>query len=165
MTQTQRSDGGKRMKRPSMSGNGAFAGEESRCGVGATKTLRRSLHSPAEARTFIADEICAEHASLATSAVALVTSELVTDAVLRSDGALITITLECDVTTVRLSLTCTLESPSSNSRLELGDSISGRIVDSIARATGAEQSEHELTMWCTIPTGHAPPPPAQTRRP
>ncbi len=164
MTQT-RSDGGKqRMKRASTSGNGAFAGDESRCGVGATRTLRRSLHSPAEARAFIAEEICAEHASLATSAVALVTSELVTDAVLRSDGALITITLECDVTTVKLSLTCTLESSSESSRLELGDSISGRIVDSIARATGAEQSEHELTMWCTIPTGHTPPPPAQPRR-
>ncbi len=164
MTQIHQANGGKRMKRASASGNGAFAGEESRCGVGATRTLRRSLHSPAEARAFIAEEICPEHASLAASAVALVTSELVTDAVLRSDGALITITLECDVTTVRLSLTCTLDSPSESSRLELGDSISGRIVDSIARATGAEQSEHELTMWCTIPTGHTPPPPSQSRR-
>jgi hypothetical protein len=162
MTQIQQSNGGKPMKRATTSGNGAFGGEESRCGVGATRTLSRSLHSPAEARAFIAEEICAEHASLATSAVALVTSELVTDAVLRSDGALITITLECDVTTVKLSLTCTLDSPSS--RLELGDSISGRIVESIARATGAEQSEHELTRWCTIPTGHTPPPPVQTRR-
>jgi hypothetical protein len=133
------------------------AGDEDalRCDVSATRTLKASLRAPAEARAFVADRICPRHDLVATAASALVASEVVTHAVLNGEGP-ITIALECRVTTLRLSVTCALDGSSQAPRLRLADPIADMIVDGICRSSGTLPTEHGLTMWCTLPTGHLP---------
>ncbi len=133
----------------------ALGRETPHCGVSATCTLQGSLRAPAEARTFVAERICPRHDTLAIAAAALVASEVVTHAALWGEGP-ITLALECDVTTLTLSVTCSMDGQSETTELRLGDPIAGMIVDRICRATGTLRTEHGLTMWCTIPTGYIP---------
>jgi len=123
------------------------------CNVSATRTLQSSLLAPAEARTFVAERICQRHDPLAIAAAALVASEVVTHAVLSSEGP-ITIALQCDVTTLTLSVTCSMDGPSETPALRLADPVAGMIVDRICRSSGTLTTENGLTMWCTIPTGY-----------
>jgi hypothetical protein len=125
------------------------------CDVRATRTLKSSLRAPAEARAFVGDRICPRHDRVATAAAALVASEVVTHAVVNGEGP-ITIALECRVTTLTLSVTCAMTGPSQAPRLRLADPIADKIVDGICRSSGTLPTEHGLTMWCTIPTGHLP---------
>jgi hypothetical protein len=123
------------------------------CDVSATRTLQSSLLAPAEARTFVAERICPRHAPLAIAAAALVASEVVTHAGLSGEGP-ITITLQCHVTTLTLSVTCSMDGPSETTELRLADPIAGMIVDRICRSCGTLPTEDGMTMWCTIPTGY-----------
>jgi hypothetical protein len=125
------------------------------CGVSRTRTLQRSLRAPAAARTFVAERICPQHGTLATAATALVASEIVTHAALCGEGP-ITIAVECAVTSLTVSVTCSMDGPSETSQLRLGDPIAGMIVDRVCRASGCLPTEHGVTMWGTIPTGHIP---------
>lgn len=129
--------------------------ETLRCDVSATRTLQNSLLAPAEARTFVAEQICLLHDPLAIGAAALVASEVVTHAAL-SGGGPITIALQCHITTLTLSVTCSIDGPSETAELRLGDPIAGMIIDRICRSSGTLPTEHGLTMWCTIPTGYIP---------
>jgi hypothetical protein len=123
------------------------------CDVSATHTLQSSLLAPVEARTFVAEQICLRHDPLAIGAAALVASEVVTQAVLSGEGP-ITIALQCHVTTLTLSVTCSVDAPSETPELRLADPIAGMIVDKICRSSGALTTEDGLTMWCTIPTAY-----------
>jgi hypothetical protein len=129
--------------------------ESLHCDVNATRTLQSSSRAPAEARTFVAERTCPQHDLLAMVAAALVASEVVTHAVLSGDGP-ITIALQCHVTTLTLSVTCSLDGPPETPELRLADPIAGRIVDRICRSSGALCTDHGLTMWFTIPTGYLP---------
>ncbi len=128
---------------------------ELHCEVSATRTLQSSLLAPAEARTFVAERTCPRHDPLAIAAAALVASEVVTHAALSGDGP-ITIALQCHVTTLTLSVTCSLDGPSETPELRLADPIASMIVDRICRSSGTLSTDHGLTMWCTIPTGYLP---------
>ena len=125
------------------------------CDSSAAVTLQRSLRASGEARAFVAEELCSEHGPYASAAVQLVASEVVLHAVRGCDGPIV-IALRCDLTSVTLSVRCSMDTPQSAPRLQLGDLISNLIVDSICRASGTIPTEHGLTMWCTLPTGHLP---------
>lgn len=129
--------------------------EALRCDVRGTRTLQGSLRAPAEARAFVVARICPRHDLVATAAAALVASEVVTHAVVNGEGP-VTVTLECRVTTLTLSVTGAMDGASQASRLRLADPIADMIVDGICRSSGTLPTEHGLTMWCTIPTGHFP---------
>ncbi len=125
------------------------------CNASATRTLQNSLLAPAEARTFVAERICSRHDALAIAAAALVANEVVTHAALIGDGP-ITIALQCDVTNLTLSVTCSTDEPSVTPELRLADPIADMIVNRICRSSGTLPTAHGLTMWCTIPTGYLP---------
>jgi hypothetical protein len=125
------------------------------CSVTATRTLRSTLRAPAEARAFVAESTCPRHDLLAAAAAALVASEVVTHAALSGDGS-ITIALQCHVTTLALSVTCSLDGPPVTPAMRLADPVAGMIVERICRSSGTLRTAHGLTMWCTIPTGYLP---------
>jgi len=127
-----------------------------------TYTVQRTLRAPAEARRFVEGHVCPEHDTLATAAIALVASEVVTHAALRGEGP-ITLALECDVTSLTLLVSCSMDLPEEASELRLGDPVSTMIVGSICRASGTEHTENGSTMWCTIPTGCMPEPVSRGR--
>jgi hypothetical protein len=129
--------------------------ESLHCDANATRTLQSSLRAPAEARTFVAERICPRHDPVAIAAAALVASEVVTHAVL-SSGGLIIIALQCHVTTLTLSVTCSQDGLPETPELRLADPVASMIVDRICRSSGTLSTEHGLTMWCTIPTGYLP---------
>jgi len=129
--------------------------ETLQCDVSATRTLQGSLLAPAEARAFVAERICPRHDRVAFAAAALVASELVTHAVLSGEGP-IAVALQCHVTTLTLSVTCSMDGLSETSELRLADPVAGMIVTKICRSSGTVPAPHGLTMWCTIPTGYLP---------
>jgi hypothetical protein len=129
--------------------------ETGHCDVNATRTLQNSSLASAEARTFVAERTCPRHDPLAIAAAALVTSEVVAHAALSGEGP-ITIALQCHVTTLTLSVTCSMNGPPERPQLRLADPIASMIVDGICRSSGTLPTEHGVTMWCTIPTGYLP---------
>ncbi len=130
-----------------------LAGRVRPCDASATRTLQRSLLAPGEARAFVDQQLCPVHGPNAIAAVRLVASEVVLHAVRCGDGPIV-IALECDATSVTLTVTCQMPAPSEGARLQLGDPISSKIVDSICRASGVVQTPDGQAMWCTLPTGH-----------
>jgi len=130
-------------------------GRLSLCDSSAAGTLQRSLRAPGEARALVAEHLCPEHGAHASAAVQLVASEVVLHAVRSCVGPII-IALQCELTSVTLSVRCSMDAPRSAPRLQLGDLITNMIVDSICRASGTIPTEHGLTMWCSLPTGHVP---------
>jgi hypothetical protein len=129
--------------------------EKPHCNVSATRTLQSSLLAPAEARTFVAERICPRHDPLAIAAAARVASEVVTHVAGSGEGP-ITIAVRCDVTTLTLSVTCSMDGLSETPEMRIADPIAGMIVDGICRSSGTLPTEQGLTMWCTIPTGYLP---------
>ena len=141
-------------------------GRRSLCDSSVAGMLQRSLRAPGEARAFVAEHLCSKHGAHASAAVQLVASEVVLHAVRSCVGPII-IALRCELTSVTLWVRCSMDAPQSAAeivtlreglppRLQLGDLISSMIVDSICRASGTIPTEHGLTMWCSLPTGHVP---------
>ena len=123
------------------------------CGASATRTLQRSLLAPGEARAFVDEQLCPVHGPNAIAAVRLVASEVVLHAVRCGDGPIV-VALDCDATSVTLTVTCQMPAPCEGAGLRLGDPISSKIVESICRASGVVETSDGQTMWCTLPTGH-----------
>ena len=132
------------------------------CDAQASCTLERSLQAPAQARTFVAQRLCERHGLLADAAAGLVTSELVTDAVLGGGGP-VAVAIECHVTFLRLSVTRSTDRPAGSSELRLADPVADMIVAGICRASGTLVADGALTMWCTFPTGFLPRQPSGPR--
>lgn len=130
-------------------------GRLSLCDSSAAGMLQRSLRAPGEARAFVAEHLCSEHGAQASAAVQLVASEVVLHAVRGCAGPII-IALRCELTSVTLSIRCSMDAPQDAPLLQLGDLISNMIVDSICQASGTIPTEHGSTMWCSLPTGHIP---------
>jgi hypothetical protein len=130
-----------------------LGGRPRRCDAEATRTLQRTLLAPGQARAFVDEQLCPLHGPNAIAAVRLVASEVVLHAVRYGEGPVV-IAVECDATTVTVSVSCAMRAPAEGARLQLGDPISSRIVDSICRASGVTHTARGLTMWCTLPTGH-----------
>jgi hypothetical protein len=130
-----------------------LGGRTRRCDAAATRTLQRSLLAPGQAWAFVDEQLCPLHGPNAIAAMRLVTSEVVLHAVRNGEGPVV-VTVECDATSVTVSVSCDMRAPTDGARLQLGDPISSRIVDSICRASGIAHTARGLTMWCTLPTGH-----------
>lgn len=130
-----------------------LAGRSRHCDAGAVRILERTLLAPGRARAFVDEQLCPLHGTNALAAVRLVASEIVLHAVRNGEGPIV-VAVECDATTVTVSVSCALRVPEEGTRLELGDPISSRIVDSICRASGIARTAWGPTMWCTLPTGH-----------
>ena len=117
-------------------------------------TMSRSVLAPGEAREFIRANLCREHAHRALGTVTLAASEFVTQAVLGGSGPLV-VGLDCDQTTVTLSVRYRVSAAVSTHSLDLADDLSSRIIEGISRASGAEWvNDSERRLWCTIPTGY-----------
>jgi hypothetical protein len=119
----------------------------------ACASLPRSVLAPGAARDFVRENLCYEHASRALGTVTLAASEFATQAVLGGSGPL-QICLECNQTTVTLSMRYRLSSAVSMHSRGLADELSSQIIEGISRVSGAEiGSDGERRLWCTIPTG------------
>lgn len=104
------------------------------------------------ARAFAEAHLCEEHAEQATGAVLLLVSELVTHALFYGAPPIV-VTLECQVTQVRVTVTDgspLIETPDSVHR-----QLSLLLIDKLAGDRATEPAEHGETFWCTIPTGVA----------
>ena len=122
--------------------------------------LAGSVLAAGRARQFAAQVLCPHHARAAVSAVTLAASEMVTQAVLGGRGP-VAVTLTCQVTTVTLSVTYRADEVRHDERLRMADDVAAMIIEGISRASGNDVLEGRQRMWCTIPTGFAPVPPAQ----
>ena len=128
-----------------------------------TAVLSRSVLAAGQARGFVAENLCAEHARPALSAATLAASEMVTEAVLTGDGP-ISLSLTCQTTAVTLAVTFPTDGAEHDERLRLVDDVAARIIEGISRASGADLVEGQRRIWCTIPTGHVPVPTPSARR-
>jgi anti-sigma regulatory factor (Ser/Thr protein kinase) len=120
----------------------------------ASSPLPASPHASALARAFAQSHLCPEHGREAESAVMLLTSELVTHVVLHGEPP-ITVTVECEVSQVRIAV--------KDGRLNrfgprsLPDDLSMILIEKISREWGKETRDGVETIWCTVPTGVIPP--------
>jgi len=119
----------------------------------ARASVPRSVLAPSAARDFVRANLCYDHASRALGTVTLAASEFATQAVLGGSGP-IQISLECNQTTVTLSVRYRLSAAVSMHSRGLADELSSQIIEGISRVSGAETgSDGERRLWCTIPTG------------
>ncbi len=135
-------------------------------GVRATCTLPRSLHAPAQARTFVERQLCPRPDAETAAAVLLVTSEIVTQVVLQAEGP-VTLAAECDGGSLMLQVTGWRDGdakPGPSDRL-LSSYISRSIVDGMCGDSGVEHTAQGFTLWCTIPTGCLPEASSQEQAP
>jgi hypothetical protein len=104
------------------------------------------------ARAFAEAHLCEEHTKQASGAVLLVVSELVTHALFYGAPPIV-VTVECEVTQVRVTVTDgspLVQTPDSVHR-----ALSLILIDRLAGDWATELAEHGETFWCTIPTGVA----------
>jgi hypothetical protein len=114
-----------------------------------------SNQSPAFARSFVDGRCCPEHGHLARDALLLVTSELVTNAVLHGCPP-ITVQLRCHETEIQLTVGDASgslpEEQGTSGRMGTGL----RIVAGIAREWGTTPVAGGKEVWCRVPTGVVP---------
>ena len=123
-------------------------------------TLPDSDLAPFEARSYVRQHACPEHASIAMDALSLIASELVTNAV-RHGQPPIVLRLSCLTSEVRLSVTDTgtrLPRPrlphAQGTRGGLGLGLV--IVARVAQEWGTIPLPLGKEVWCRIPTGMLP---------
>ncbi|HEX6878037.1 MAG TPA: ATP-binding protein [Nocardioidaceae bacterium] len=123
-------------------------------------TLSESELAPFEARSYVRQHACPEHATIALDALSLIASELVTNAV-RHGQPPIVLRLSCLTSEVRLSVTDTgtrLPRPrlphAQGTRGGLGLGLV--IVARVAQEWGTIPLPLGKEVWCRIPTGMLP---------
>ena len=115
--------------------------------------LPESLHAAALARAFAQSHLCQEHGRDAEPAVMLLTSELVTHALLHGAPPVV-VTLECEVWQIRIAV--------EDARVDDRDAapmpgdLSLTLIQKISRTWGREAGESGERFWCTVPTGIVP---------
>jgi anti-sigma regulatory factor (Ser/Thr protein kinase) len=113
-----------------------------------------TLRDPSRARQFVRDRVCLKHGLLARGALALATSELVTNAVMYGTPP-ITVDIGCHVSKVWLSVR---DCGEGLSRLEedlprRGLGLGLKIVDQVSEEWGSLPLEDGNAVWCLIGTG------------
>lgn len=119
----------------------------------ATSELPDSLHAASLARAFAQSHLCPEHGRDAEPAVLLLTSELVTHALLR-EAPPVFVALECRVSHIRISVTDARTGPGGPESLPRDLSLT--LIDKVSRDWGREDADVGETFWCTVPTGVVP---------
>jgi anti-sigma regulatory factor (Ser/Thr protein kinase) len=119
----------------------------------ATVHLPDSVHAPADARDFVSSVLCPYHGESAESAVKLVTSELVTNAVLYGAPP-ISFAVACAVHEIRISVM------DGNTEMPVlpgpQEGLGLLLVEKIAREWGTSVKPDGKVVWCAIPTGVVP---------
>lgn len=134
-------------------------------------TLPDSDLAPFEARSYVRQHACAEHATIAMDALSLIISELVTNAV-RHGRPPIVVRLSCLTSQVRLSVSDTEPRlPRQQGRRGAGDSgprlphapgtrgglgLGLVIVARVAQEWGTNPLAIGKEVWCRVPTGMLP---------
>jgi hypothetical protein len=119
----------------------------------ASSELPDSLHAAALARAFAQSHLCPEHGRAAEPAVMLLTSELVTHALLQGAPP-VTVTMECEVSHIRIAVTDAKGGEPGTESMP-GD-LSLTLIEKISREWGRESADSGETFWCTVPTGVVP---------
>ena len=116
-----------------------------------------TLQDPSGARQFVRDRVCQKHGVLARGALALVTSELVTNAVLHGTPP-ITVDIACHVSKIWLAVRDLGEGLSSLAPRppSPGLGLGLKIVDQVSDEWGSRTLEHGSVVWCLIGTGVMP---------
>jgi hypothetical protein len=122
--------------------------------------LPNSLQAPALARDFVKTVVCTEHAQAAEAALALLTDELVTQAIMYGAPP-VSLTLRC--TTTEVTVEVADASPVVGSPQPSDDSVSMLLVDKISRSWGTNRTETGRAVWCKVPSGALPKPPHDLR--
>lgn len=123
-------------------------------------TFTASRLSPSEARAFVHQHACPEHTPWAMGALLLVTSELVTNAVLHGRPP-ITLHLSCETNEVRLAVRDTGTGVPTDQASSASLGLGLRIVSGVAREWGVTPLPVGKEVWCQVPTGIRPDVPAR----
>lgn len=119
----------------------------------ATVTLSSSVLAPSLARDFVEQHLCLHHADPAEGACKLVTSELVTNAVLYGEPP-VTVRLTCGVREVRVEVgDGNHEKPVVRGAHE---GLGLMLVEKIANDWGSVSTAEGKVVWCAVPTGFVP---------
>lgn len=119
----------------------------------ATLLLPESLHAASLARAFAQSHLCPEHGRDAEPAVMLLTSELVTHALLEGAPP-VSVSMECEVSHIRITVT-DAKSDDGGPESMPGD-LSLTLIEKVSREWGREAGDFGETFWCTVPTGVIP---------
>ncbi len=117
-------------------------------------TLPPTSTAPERARVLVDEHLCADHGSLARAAVGLLVAELVSYLAV-SGTRWVTLTLDCEVTHVRVSVAVARSGPALR-RAALSSDVSIRLVEKVARRWGRHRDSDGESVWCTVPTGVLP---------
>lgn len=112
--------------------------------------FENSVLAPGQARDFVRRNSCHQHAFIAMDALLLVTSELITNAVLHGQPP-ITLHLSCLVSEVRLTIGDT--GPKLPREQGTRGGLGLLIVAGIARQWGTTPLVTGKEVWCRVPTG------------
>jgi two-component sensor histidine kinase len=118
-------------------------------------TFPDSELSPMYGRAFVREHVCPEHATAALGALLLVTSELVTNAVLYGAPP-ISVRLRCLGTEVHVVVRDMGDGPPDQQGAPGCPGIGLRIVADIADEWGSTPLPSGTELWCRIPTGFVP---------
>jgi hypothetical protein len=119
----------------------------------ASSRLPDSLSAAALARAFAQSHLCPEHGRDAEPAVMLLTSELVTHALL-SGAPPIEVSMECEVSLIRITV-----ADARGGELgpdDMPGDLSLTLIEKVSREWGRETGESGERFWCTVPTGVIP---------
>jgi hypothetical protein len=127
------------------------------CGVSKQETslLPNTLEAPGHARVFIHDVLCPAHGHDALVAVQLVSSEMVTEAVLHGQLPL-ELAVTCHVSEIRVTVSD--RSTVDTAPRDATDILRQQLISKVTRNTGVEITSRGRAQWCTVPTGHIPRP-------
>ena len=112
-----------------------------------------SVVAPSAARAYVRQHSCPDHGTIAVDALLLITSELVTNAVLYGSPP-ITVGLSCLTSEVRLSVSDT--GPTLPNEQGMRGGLGLVIVARIAREWGTMPLVVGKEVWCRVPTGMLP---------
>lgn len=119
----------------------------------ASVNLPSSVHAPSTARDFVRRALCPVHGESAESAVKLVTSELVTNAVLYGAPP-VSLSMTCAVREIRVAVT------DGNTDMPVlpgpQEGLGLLLVEKIAKEWGTSARPDGKVVWCAVPTGVVP---------
>lgn len=119
----------------------------------ATSRLPDSFHAASLARAFAQSHLCPEHGRDAEPAVMLLTSELVTHALLQGSPP-VTVAMECEVSQIRITVTDAKVSGTGPESMPADLSLT--LIEKISREWGRDTGNSGESFWCTVPTGVIP---------